>query len=77
MLREVEGMDTAETAACLGLTVDTIKARLHRAKAMLRDDLYRRIGSQSVERCDRLVKSVMDRLALPRPLHFFGLSQPC
>ena len=68
VLRVLEELSTAETAACLELTVDTVKTRLHRARAMLKGDLarfgfaragvYRFLGV----RCDRMVEAVVDRL---------------
>lgn len=42
VLRDVEGLSTAEAAEALGLGVDALKSRLHRARAALR---------ASVERC--------------------------
>ena len=66
MLRDVEGMSTAETAASLAISEDVVKTRLHRGRVMLRDNLYRRAGVtlQSLytfgnARCDRVVASVM------------------
>jgi RNA polymerase sigma-70 factor (ECF subfamily) len=66
MMRDVEGLSTAETAACLGISEDLVKTRLHRARTMLRDNLYRRAGItlDSVfafgnARCDRVVAAVM------------------
>ena len=41
VLRELEELSTAATAACLVLTADTVKTRLHRARAMLKRDLAR------------------------------------
>jgi len=38
-LRDLEGFSTAETAEILGLTPQTVKTRLHRARAFLRLDL--------------------------------------
>lgn len=71
LLREVEGLSTEETAACLDLSIDVVKTRLHRARAMLRDALYRRagIGMQTMftfgsERCDRMVARVMEEVRL-------------
>ena len=68
-LREIEGMDTAETAACLGVSEDVVKTRLHRARALVRQDLYRRAGATSaaafqfhLSRCDRLVDAVLARI---------------
>src|ERR1044072_7797 len=36
MLREVNGLNTAETAECLGVTEDVVKTRLSRSRAALR-----------------------------------------
>jgi RNA polymerase sigma-70 factor (ECF subfamily) len=69
MLREVEGLSTAETAECLGVQEDVIKTRLHRARTMLRDNLYRQAGltfeglfTFGHSRCDRMVEAVMARI---------------
>lgn len=69
MLREVEGLSTAETAECLGVNEDLIKTRLHRARTILRDNLYRRAGltfeslfTFGQSRCDRIVAEVMERI---------------
>lgn len=70
MLREVEGLSTAETAECLGVAEDVVKTRLHRARTILRDNLYRRAGLTfdglfgfGHARCDVLVAKVMARIA--------------
>ena len=45
ILRDVEGLSTAETAAALDLSEATVKSRLHRARVLLRGylaDLYAR-----------------------------------
>src|SRR2546427_253227 len=62
MLREVEGLSTAETAACLDINAETVKTRLHRARALLRNHITARIGAAVREtfqfagaRCDRTV----------------------
>jgi RNA polymerase sigma-70 factor (ECF subfamily) len=69
LLREVEGLSTEETAACLEVSADVVKTRLHRARAMLRDALYRRAGvglhaifSFGSQRCDRVVSRVMEQI---------------
>ncbi|HKQ98301.1 MAG TPA: RNA polymerase sigma factor [Candidatus Polarisedimenticolia bacterium] len=69
-LREIEGMDTAETAECLGVSVEVVKTRLHRARALIREDLYRQAGATSaaafefhLSRCDRIVDAVLRRIA--------------
>ena len=69
LLREVEGLSTEETAACLEISIDVVKTRLHRARTMLRDALYRRAGLSlsaafpfGAQHCDRLVARVMDAI---------------
>ena len=71
MLREVEGMNTDETAECLHLTPENVKVRLHRARAALRKELYSRIGATTggsfqfhASRCDRVVNKVLTALGL-------------
>lgn len=44
LLRDIEGMDTLETAKLLGLTVNVIKTRLHRARQALRTILDSRLS---------------------------------
>src|SRR5712691_2426696 len=72
VLREVEGLSTGETADCLDLTSDTVKTRLLRARALLREQLLARAGVATPEafslhlaRCDRVVAAVLARLRLP------------
>ena len=71
VLREVEGLSTAETAEALGLSEDVVKTRLHRARAMLREALAREGRSLGdlfrfeFERCDRVVAAVLARLDGP------------
>ena len=69
LLREVEGLSTEETAACLEVSAEVVKTRLHRARAMLRDALYRRAGAGlpniftfGAQRCDRVVAKVMEEI---------------
>jgi RNA polymerase sigma-70 factor (ECF subfamily) len=69
MLREIEGLSTAETADCLGTSEDVVKTRLHRARTMLRDNIYKRAGlafdglfTFGQARCDRVVAAVMERI---------------
>lgn len=70
MLRDVDGMSTAEAAGCLGISEDLVKTRLHRARSLLRDNLYRRAGVtlDSVfafgnARCDAVVAAVMESIS--------------
>ena len=69
MLRQVEGMSTAEVAGALEVSEDVVKTRLSRARAALRRDLFERAGIQSPEafrflrpRCDRVVAAVLARI---------------
>jgi RNA polymerase sigma-70 factor (ECF subfamily) len=72
VLREVEGLSTAEAAECLDVSEDVVKTRLRRARALLREDLYERAGlsagavfSFDGARCDRVVAGVLARMASP------------
>jgi RNA polymerase sigma-70 factor (ECF subfamily) len=66
MLREVEGMSTAETARHLRISEATAKTRLHRAKGLLQRKLHAVTPAEAFSfdgaRCDRLVTGVMRRL---------------
>ncbi len=69
VMREVEEMSVAETAASLGVTEAVVKTRLHRAHAMLRKELYSRAKGRATDlyqfhavRCDRVVKAVFERI---------------
>jgi len=69
ILREIEEMDTAEAAETLMVSEEVVRTRLMRARAMLREHLYRsaRITTGLFElhlaRCDRVVLAVMPRIA--------------
>jgi RNA polymerase sigma-70 factor (ECF subfamily) len=76
VLREVEGLSTAEAAECLGVSEDVVKTRLHRARRLLRKELFDRAGlvrqdafAFHASRCDRVVAAVFARLTLPPPAH--------
>jgi RNA polymerase sigma-70 factor (ECF subfamily) len=69
MLREVEELSTAETAEVLEASEENVKVRLHRARALLRKQLYANVGKNAREaftfhavRCDRVVRNVFARL---------------
>ena len=69
MLREVDGLNTAETAECLGVSEDVVKTRLSRGRAALRNQLAERAGILAPEvfrfqqpRCDRVVAAVFARI---------------
>ncbi|HEY7787445.1 MAG TPA: RNA polymerase sigma factor [Casimicrobiaceae bacterium] len=70
MLREVEDMTVDETAIALGIPGATVRSRLFRAKARLRESLAQELdmATEDVfgfdgERCDRIVRAVLDRIA--------------
>jgi RNA polymerase sigma-70 factor (ECF subfamily) len=69
MLREVEGLNTLETASCLEVSEDVVKTRLSRARATLRRAILDRTGTSMREvfrfyrpRCDRVVAAVLQHL---------------
>jgi RNA polymerase sigma-70 factor, ECF subfamily len=69
-LRVVEDLDTDETAACLDISESNVKVRLHRARSLLKERIDEQIGvgvrqvyQFDGERCDRIVKSVLERLS--------------
>ena len=71
MLRDVQEMSTSETAAALSLTEENVKVRLHRGRAMVRRDLFARVGATAKNafpflgaRCDRMVARVFERISL-------------
>lgn len=69
VLREIEGLSTAETAECLEIGEENVKVRLLRSRRMLREELYARAGVASASafqflgrRCDRVLQAVMARI---------------
>ena len=69
MLREVEGLSTAEVADCLDVSEDVVKTRLSRGRAVLRTLLIERTGATAPEafrfyrpRCDLVVARVLAQL---------------
>jgi RNA polymerase sigma-70 factor, ECF subfamily len=71
MLREIEGLTTTDTAECLEINEDTVKTRLHRARGLLRDELYARAGAATSDafqfhasRCDRVVARVLEQIGV-------------
>jgi RNA polymerase sigma factor (sigma-70 family) len=74
VLRSVEELTVEETAECLGIAAETVRTRHFRAKSLLRDALAREIdlAERNVfefagARCDRIVASVLARLAGTTP----------
>ena len=69
IMREIEEMSVAETAAALGITAENTKVRLHRARRLLREGLKQRMPDITLYgflggRCDALTRRVMDRVAM-------------
>lgn len=64
VLREVQQLSTAETASCLGLTTDTVKVRLLRARERLKAELLKSAAGAELfpypaRFCDPLTARVM------------------
>jgi RNA polymerase sigma-70 factor (ECF subfamily) len=71
VLREVEGVSTAEVAQSFGVSEDVVKTRLSRAKAALRRTLIEKVGAAAPEafrfyrpRCDRVVARVLSTIGV-------------
>jgi RNA polymerase sigma-70 factor (ECF subfamily) len=67
--RVIEGLSMEETAALLSIKPETVKTRLHRARALVRKALDDEIGPVLLDafpfagrRCDRLTEAVMKKL---------------
>ena len=70
--RLVEGMSVEETAELFGIPPQTVKTRLFRARALLRTEIERQIGTVLLDafpfagrRCEKLTAAVLSRLRLP------------
>lgn len=67
MLQQVEGFTNPEIGACLGLTESNVKVRLHRAKNLLKEELFKTTQDASIfqfgnNKCDLIVEKVMKRI---------------
>jgi RNA polymerase sigma-70 factor (ECF subfamily) len=69
IMREVEEMTVEETAMCLSIPSATVRTRLFRARALLRESLARELDMATIgvfafagERCDRIVAGVLRRV---------------
>jgi RNA polymerase sigma-70 factor (ECF subfamily) len=69
--RVIEGMSVEDTAELLGIRIETVKTRLHRARKLVREHLDREIGPVMLDafpfagkRCERMTENVMQRLGL-------------
>lgn len=70
VLRTVENLSVADTAAALGISEPTVATRFSRARSQLREALTQEIDFASDdafafagERCERIVARVMARIA--------------
>jgi RNA polymerase sigma-70 factor (ECF subfamily) len=74
VLREVEELSVEEVSACLEIPAATVRTRLFRARALLRESLARELDMATGDifafagaRCDRIVAGVLGRLAREEP----------
>lgn len=70
--RVIEGLSMEETAALLAIKPETVKTRLFRARRLVRERIEQEVGPILMDafpfagrRCDRLTRSVMQRLGFP------------
>ena len=66
-LREINGLNLAETANSLEITETNVKVRLNRAKAMLRKEIEKSYTAAEIFEfnllyCDKMVSSVMEKI---------------
>jgi RNA polymerase sigma factor (sigma-70 family) len=73
VMREVEDMTMQDIAECLSVPPATVRTRLFRARALLREALARDMDAATAgvfgfagERCDRIVAAVLARAGAPR-----------
>ena len=71
VMRDVEDLSVQETADCLAIPAATVRTRLFRARALLREALARDLDAATSdvfgfagERCDRIVAGVLARVPL-------------
>ena len=67
ILRELNGLSVAETSESAGISETNVKARLSRAKAMLRSQIETMYSKEDIYEfnlvyCDRIVQRVMSRI---------------
>jgi RNA polymerase sigma-70 factor, ECF subfamily len=69
--RVIEEMNVEETANLLEIKPETVKTRLHRARAMLRENVEKKIGPVVMQsfpfagrRCERLTDAVLNQLGM-------------
>lgn len=69
IMRDVQDLSVQETAECLSIPSATVRTRLFRARALLREALARDVDAATIDvfgfagdRCDRIVLAVLSRL---------------
>lgn len=67
VLHQIEGLSNPEIAECLKLTESNVKVRLHRAKNLLKEELFKSTQDASIfefgnHKCDAVVEEVMERI---------------
>jgi RNA polymerase sigma factor (sigma-70 family) len=72
-LREINGMNVAETADAMNISETNVKVRLNRAKAMLRTQIEKSYSSEDIFEfnliyCDAIVNRVMERIQKLKPV---------
>ena len=66
-LREINGLNVAETADSLNITEANVKVRLSRAKMMLRKEVEKSYSAEEIFEfnliyCDAMVENVMNKI---------------
>jgi len=64
VLRDIEGLSAHEVAEVLGITVDTVKSRLHRARLAVRDALVPLLGVRRERPAQGIARTCPDVLRL-------------
>jgi RNA polymerase sigma-70 factor (ECF subfamily) len=67
VMHQVEGLSNPEIATCLKLSDSNVKVRLHRAKKLLKEELYKNTHDASIyefgnQKCDLMVEMVMVKI---------------
>lgn len=68
IMREIEDMNTKETADCLNITESNVKVRLHRSKHLIHEALNQKLSEAEIfdfmgKRCDMLVYQVVMQIS--------------
>ncbi|MEX0720326.1 MAG: RNA polymerase sigma factor [Balneolaceae bacterium] len=67
IMREIEGLSIKEIADSMDLSESNVKVRIHRAKTMIKEELYQQNKSEDLfefgfNKCDNLVERVMEAI---------------